>query len=150
MCFIVTRFGTSQVGFSPRTVLAVLCYVRVENVSENSLAEMDRRQSNATSRRSISSITYECVCVRVVVCLCVCMCLSGTHEKRIFSPSEKKKTYRRKIHWHVEVDRLSLSPCVCLCVCVRACVRVYFCGFSWSSFSSGACCAPATNIGKFL
>lgn len=137
--FIVTRFGTSQVGFSLRC-----CRCRsdviVENVSETSLAEIDRRQHCDVASQHLIDNSWVCVCSRVYPCLCVSV--SEWHTwKANFLPKQKKNTYRRKIHWHVEVDRVSLSMCVC--------ARI-FCGFSWSTFPSGVCCSPATNIGKFL
>lgn len=137
--FIVTRFGTSQVGFSSRRCRC-RSDVTVENVSETSLAEMDRRQHCDVASQHLIDNSWVCVCSRVYPCLCVSV--SEWHTwKANFLPKQKKNTYRRKIHWHVEVDRVSLSMCVC--------ARI-FCGFSWSTFPSGVCCSPATNIGKFL
>lgn len=73
---------------------------------------MDRRQR---WRRSISSINHTHKHIHMWMCV-------GTHEKRIFSLSEKKiNTYRRKIHW------LSLTVCVCECVYMYVCV----CLFCW-------------------
>lgn len=101
---------------------------------------MDRRQHCDVASQHLIDNSWVCVCSRVYPCLCVSV--SEWHTwKANFLPKQKKNTYRRKIHWHVEVDRVSLSMCVC--------ARI-FCGFSWSTFPSGVCCSPATNIGKFL
>lgn len=109
--FIVTRFGTSQVGFSLRCCRC-RSDVTVENVSETSLAEIDRRQHCDVASQHLIDNSWVCVCSRVYPCLCVSV--SEWHTWRAnFLPKQKKNTYRRKIHWHVEVDRVSPSMCVC-------------------------------------
>jgi len=45
--------------------------------------------------------------------------------KSEFSPQAKKNTYRRKIHWRVEVES-DMCMCVCVCECVSC---VYFVAF---------------------
>lgn len=83
---------------------------------------MDRRQSIATSRRSISSITHEYVCV------CVAVCVWVAHMKSEFSPQAKKKYISSENSlacWGRPTVSLPVAECVCVSVCVRVCARIF-------------------------